>query len=203
MRRFDVLLVEDDPVQADVAIAVLTASGSLRLAAHAGTVARARSWLELHDADVVLLDYDLPDGTAADLTAWMRNVGKQVPALLLTSRADAVEIAGRIGASAGLRKDGNWPGVVRRLEDLAATPSAPAADATRLAWTRALTRFSYDVATAVQQHTLLAVAGPAIGESPTSWVDRLTASVAAIDAAVSEYRVAAQPPETAPRPDTS
>lgn len=184
---YKVLLVEDDPMLAGLIVAIVADVPLLHLAAHVSSVAEARAWLEENVVDVVLLDYDLPDGTAADLTAWMRSADRQVPVLLSTGRERASELAASIGASGGVRKDGNWASVMERLLQLAA-PLRAATDDAQVAWPRNLVQCSQSVATAVHEHTLLALDGPADAELLGEWVVRLASAADEVDAAVEGHR---------------
>ncbi len=73
-----VLLVEDDPAHAELAHRSL---GGVELSIHvAETLAAAREWLSRRNADVVLSDLRLPDGSALELT--------DVPLVVMTSQGD-------------------------------------------------------------------------------------------------------------------
>ena len=66
-RAIRVLIVEDQPLLAEMLADVLAAEPDIRVVGVAGTVAAAISSASLHP-DVVLMDYRLPDGTGADAT---------------------------------------------------------------------------------------------------------------------------------------
>lgn len=66
-RAIRVLIVEDQPLLAEMLADVLAAEPDIRVVGVAGTVAAAISSAGLHP-DVVLMDYRLPDGTGADAT---------------------------------------------------------------------------------------------------------------------------------------
>jgi DNA-binding NarL/FixJ family response regulator len=66
-RAILVLIVEDQPLLAEMLADVLSAEPDIRVVGVCGTVADAVSSASLHP-DVVLMDYRLPDGTGADAT---------------------------------------------------------------------------------------------------------------------------------------
>jgi len=88
------LLVEDDPAIADCVTAVLERYGY--------AVARARTGREAlgsDRADLVLLDLGLPDMDGLDVARAIRNQGLTTPVLVLTARADEVDLV--VGLDAG------------------------------------------------------------------------------------------------------
>lgn len=62
-----VLCVEDDPAQLQAVAELLRILGAE--VAEAGDLATARELLATHDYELILADYNLPDGTADDLPA--------------------------------------------------------------------------------------------------------------------------------------
>ena len=54
---------------------------------------------EAASADLVVLDLGLPDMDGLDVARWIRNQGLSTPILVLTARADEVDLA--VGPDAG------------------------------------------------------------------------------------------------------
>ena len=77
-----ILLIEDDAtLSRGVALAL---SGPERTIRQAGTLAQGREALEQEDADLVILDLNLPDGNGLDFLTRLR-AGSAVPVLVLTA----------------------------------------------------------------------------------------------------------------------
>ncbi|MNK21005.1 Autoinducer 2 sensor kinase/phosphatase LuxQ [compost metagenome] len=95
-RQLRVLLVEDDPLVADVHAGLLAARGAqVVLAAHA---LAALAELASAAVDVVLLDLDLPGVDGWQLLQMLESQGCTVPVVVLTARNDA-DLAGRVTAA--------------------------------------------------------------------------------------------------------
>lgn len=91
----NVLLVEDDPAIAEPLARALGREGySVR--AH-GTGQGAIN--DIADTDLVVLDLGLPDMDGLDVARWIRKQGLTVPILVLTARADEVDLV--VGLDAG------------------------------------------------------------------------------------------------------
>lgn len=92
----DVLIVEDDPVQASVVEQVLEDAGwSVRTA---GTANQARDLLSDHPPDVALFDYQLPDDDGLTLLDWTRQQDASIPVVFLTGEGSeevALQALGR------------------------------------------------------------------------------------------------------------
>lgn len=92
----DILIVEDDPVQAEVVEQVLTEAGyKVRTAA---TKAESKEVLREGGLDVALLDYQLPDGNGLELLEWIRQEGPSIPVVFLTGEGSeevALQALGR------------------------------------------------------------------------------------------------------------
>ncbi len=86
---FDLLLVEDDDDHARLVEEILAggAEGAYRLR-RARDLAGARTELDRHPADCILLDLFLPDGQGLDSLAQMTALDPMVPIVILTSLAD-------------------------------------------------------------------------------------------------------------------
>ena len=86
-RRYDILLVEDDPVVAEVVVGLLEALG--HRVHHASQALMALTVLKTERIDVGLLDLDLPAVDGFELATVIRQQGWTLPLLALTARADA------------------------------------------------------------------------------------------------------------------
>jgi DNA-binding response OmpR family regulator len=89
-RRLHVALVEDEATQRLLVARMLEASG-FRVSAFADTVALRRD-SALQNADLILLDWELPNESGLDLLRSIREAGTQTPVIFLT----AVEDEGRV-----------------------------------------------------------------------------------------------------------
>lgn len=90
-----VLLVEDDPAIAEPLARALTREG-YEVSVH-GTGRGALD--EATTADLVVLDLGLPDMDGLDVARWIRSQGLATPILVLTARADEVDLV--VGLDAG------------------------------------------------------------------------------------------------------
>jgi DNA-binding response OmpR family regulator len=114
--RRRVLLVEDDKELARAVETFLVGEG-FELA-RVGSRAAARSWAENHETELVLLDWNLPDGRGVDLCPLFR--AKGWPVLVLTARhGDEAEVESlRAGADDYLSKPVRPAVLAARLEAL-------------------------------------------------------------------------------------
>ncbi len=114
-----VLIVDDDPAQAEMVMEFLHISGF-------SPVSRVRdiqslwSCLESEQYDIILLDYLLPDGTGLDALAGMASRGYALPVVMVTGQGDervAVQALQR-GAADYLIKSGDYlltlPSLIRK-----------------------------------------------------------------------------------------
>ena len=90
-----VLLVEDDPAIAEPLARALTREGYDVLVQGTGQGAISHA----AEADVVVLDLGLPDMDGLDVSRAIRNQGLTTPVLVLTARADEVDLV--VGLDAG------------------------------------------------------------------------------------------------------
>ena len=86
-RALDVLLVEDDPVVAEVMLGLLAAEG--HRVHHAPQALAALTLLKTERIDVGLLDLDLPAVDGFELATMIRRNGWTLPLIAVTARADA------------------------------------------------------------------------------------------------------------------
>lgn len=88
-----ILVVDDDPAVSDLLVRALERDGHTLTTA--STAARARVELVEKQADVIVLDVGLPDGSGIELCRAIRAQGLDVPILILTARSAVGErIAG-------------------------------------------------------------------------------------------------------------
>ena len=87
MDAWRVLLVEDDPDHADLAVGFLTASGPFQVT-RAGSLREQWQALERGSFDVILLDYSLPDGSGLDALSEISRRGFQIPVIMVTGMGD-------------------------------------------------------------------------------------------------------------------
>lgn len=85
-RRLHVALVEDEPMQRLLVSGMLEASG-FRVSAFADTVALRRD-SALQEADLILLDWELPNESGLELLRSIREAGTQTPVIFLTGVED-------------------------------------------------------------------------------------------------------------------
>ena len=90
-----VLLAEDDPAIAEPLARALSREG-YEVQVHGTGQGVIDS---VHGADLVVLDLGLPDMDGLDVARWMRNQGLTTPVLVLTARADEVDLV--VGLDAG------------------------------------------------------------------------------------------------------
>ena len=86
----NILLVEDDTFLRDGLIELLT-NESYKITAAENAI-KARTYLNMTDFDLVVLDVRLPDGSGLDICREIRTDGKTVPVLFLTACDDENEI---------------------------------------------------------------------------------------------------------------
>lgn len=81
-----ILVVEDDPLQAEVLFHAFHKPGYTVM--HENNGKRADHLLAVHEFDVVILDMGLPDMDGADILRRLRHRKNNVPVLILTARDD-------------------------------------------------------------------------------------------------------------------
>lgn len=92
MKKVKVLLVEDEPVLAEIVQESLQSRGFEVVVAD--TIAIARTIYYDNKPNIIVLDVMLPDGSGFDLARQIRNVDTELPMIFLTSRSlpqDVVE----------------------------------------------------------------------------------------------------------------
>lgn len=94
----ELFYVEDDPQIADTVKGYLEQKGmQVRICS---TLEQARKILETQIPSLVLLDWNMPDGTGDALCRWIRNRWKELPVIFLTVRGDTQDIVDGFQAGA-------------------------------------------------------------------------------------------------------
>ncbi|MES2024340.1 MAG: response regulator transcription factor [Pseudomonadota bacterium] len=124
-----VLVVEDDAVTQRALCLAISKEPSLKLLDALSSVKSALAWLELHSADLLLVDLGLPDGSGIDI---IRFCAQRYPAcnmMVITTSSDQESVLDSIeaGASGYVLKDVDRLDVARSLLDLHAggSPISP------------------------------------------------------------------------------
>ena len=118
-----VLLVEDDPVTATIAQALLRETGFTCDVADLGEIGLtlAESY---RDYDVIVLDLVLPDVMGYDLIRSLRAAGVDTPILIVSSLRGGSEIGLDLGANDFLPKPFEEADLIARIRAVAAQPRA-------------------------------------------------------------------------------
>lgn len=95
-----ILLVEDDPVHAQLALALLREAIPACSVTYVETIAGAAGILGVEAFDAVLLDLRLPDGSGIDALQRVRDAAGATPIVVLTSVADDELAAEMVAAGA-------------------------------------------------------------------------------------------------------
>lgn len=90
-RMTKILIVDDDVELSDVVACWL--QGERYVVEQVGTCAQALSFLKTYSYDVILLDWELPDGEGIDLCRNLPERNRQTPVLFLTGRGTADSVA--------------------------------------------------------------------------------------------------------------
>ncbi len=118
-----VILVEDDPLQAQLVVERLRLAEGFEISI-ASSLSQFWEILPQSKADVILMDYRLPDGTGLEALERLQNQKISLPVLMVTGQGDeqiAVQ-ALKSGASDYLIKGSNyWQDLPQRLEKAVAT----------------------------------------------------------------------------------
>jgi PAS domain S-box-containing protein len=114
-----ILIVEDDEGLAELLTTVLSDKDNFCYTLRTGQA--VLNWISSQQVDLILLDYSLPDMTAADLVAILRQKGFDLPFIIITGQGDeriAVEMM-KQGAIDYFIKDGTLlnrlPAVISRV----------------------------------------------------------------------------------------
>lgn len=120
---YDVLLVEDDAIVADVLVGMLQAQG--HRVAHAAHALAAMNEVAAHRFDIALVDLDLPGMDGLTLAQHLRGQSPTMAMIAVTARADgdAEHDAQAAGFDAFLRKPLTGEGLANALRSLLAQRS--------------------------------------------------------------------------------
>ena len=132
----NILLLEDDELIADLVEAVVTGLGSHIRVTHAATLTAARNAWQRQGADLVLCDWNLPDGSGLDLVRLIRHNDQATPVIIISASSDRehVKLALHHGITDFIAKPFDVAMLHQRLQpvlntireaNLANTPSVP------------------------------------------------------------------------------
>ena len=96
--RVRILVVDDHEIFAQSLVRMLGASAHLRVVGAAGTVEEARTASLAHEPDVILMDFELPDGDGATATELIKALLPAVKVVMLTGRNDETAFVRAIAA---------------------------------------------------------------------------------------------------------
>lgn len=117
-----ILLVEDDK---SYSVEIICCLQALKMSADpAYTVTQARELVFFSKYDLIVLDWNLPDGTGPELLKELRNKGVMTPVLMLTARKEVSEIVAGFDAGADdyLCKPFHFDELVARIGSLLRRP---------------------------------------------------------------------------------
>ena len=101
-QRGSILIVEDDP---EIAVAIQEALEDEGYQAHiAGSVAEANTMFEAHAPSMILLDWNLPDGSGEDVVRAVRPRNASVPIVVMSAARDAIVASYSVDARDRLAK---------------------------------------------------------------------------------------------------
>jgi len=97
-RRIRVLLVDDHEIFAESISRVLASTSGMRVVGWASTVAESTKLARAYDPDVVLMDFELPDGSGIEATEQIKLLRPLAKVVMLTGRTDQHSLARAIAA---------------------------------------------------------------------------------------------------------
>ncbi len=131
MQVWQVLVVEDDPQMREFFAASVARCDQLALAASAGTVAQACTWLDQHAAaaDVLLIDLGLPDGSGLDVIRHAIRLNPACEPLVISMFGDEDNVLASIeaGALGYIHKDAAQDDIAQTILEMkvGASPISP------------------------------------------------------------------------------
>lgn len=113
-----VLIIEDDLSVANVLREALVPENFL--VDLAATISDARHFLKISVYDIIILDWELPDGVGIDLLRELRRNGDQTPVLMLTGRSSVMDKSTGLdtGSDDYLTKPFELPELIARIRSL-------------------------------------------------------------------------------------
>jgi DNA-binding NarL/FixJ family response regulator len=125
-----ILIVEDDSVTQRALCLAIETEPAMKLAAALDTVKAAREWLELHTADILLIDLGLPDGSGIDVIQTCAQLHPRCGIMVITMSSDEASVLATIeaGASGYVLKGASRLDIVHAILDMHAggSPMSPA-----------------------------------------------------------------------------
>ncbi|RJF68863.1 response regulator [Deinococcus cavernae] len=97
---FTLVMIEDDPLVAQINLGYLAGRPEYRVLGAAQTVAAGRMLLRQHRPDLLLLDVFLPDGSGLELLTEARALGWVQDVILLTAARDAASVQAALSGGA-------------------------------------------------------------------------------------------------------
>jgi signal transduction histidine kinase/DNA-binding NarL/FixJ family response regulator len=95
-----VLVVDDHPIFAEALVEQLAKDPDIRVVGQAATGQEAIALVKLLEPDVVLLDFELPDTTGADVVTELRAAGERPLVVMLSAFGEADHVAASLSAGA-------------------------------------------------------------------------------------------------------
>ena len=96
--RVRLMVVDDHEIFVDSLVRRLALEEDLRVVGVAGTVEGARRGITTYEPDVVLMDFELPDGDGAEATEHIKRYAPAVKVVMLTGRTDHAAMVRALGA---------------------------------------------------------------------------------------------------------
>ncbi len=125
----NIVLVEDDAVTRRVLSVAIESEPTFRLMAALDCVSAAVQWLQTHQADVLLTDLGLPDGSGIDVILACAQHNPNCDMMVITASSDEENVLSSIeaGATGYVLKDAGRLDIVRAITDLRAggAPMSP------------------------------------------------------------------------------
>jgi putative two-component system response regulator len=97
-QRVRVLVVDDHEIFVDSLVRRLMLEDDLLVVGVAGTVEAARQASTTYEPDVVLMDFELPDGDGAEATEHIKRYSPEVKVVMLTARTDQAALVRALAA---------------------------------------------------------------------------------------------------------
>lgn len=109
-RMISVLVVEDDPMVMDITCKYVESVPGFKVAARAGDGDEARTALDAHDIDLIILDVFMPGDNGVELLTGLRAEGCMADVIFLTAAADTeiINRAQKLGFADYLIKPFNY-----------------------------------------------------------------------------------------------
>lgn len=118
------LVIDDHPLVRDGVKKSLTSAG-FNCVGDAGSLKEAIAMIALHNADVITVDINLPDGNGLEIIHWARENSPTIAIVVLTldDDLDLVSAASQSGAQAFISKSESAEHLVSAIKSVIAQPS--------------------------------------------------------------------------------